>query len=105
MGRNYTIAGFACGTVGLVFAVISGVLPVLALFSLPLAIVGLVLSIKGGKELQANNMPKGLATAGLVVGIVATALGAIAFFTCGLCVICAVSAEKAAENALRDLFY
>jgi hypothetical protein len=102
MGKNQAIAGLACGVTGLVFALISGRFPYLALLSLPLAIVGLVLSVIGGKKLQAENLPKGIATAGLVVGIVATVFGAITFFTCGLCVLCVASAEKAAEDALED---
>ena len=58
---------------------------------LGIAIVGLCLSVSGGKTLRANNLPAGVATAGLVLGIIAVVFTAIAFFTCGLCIICAES--------------
>lgn len=86
MGKGSAIAGLVCSIVALVLALLSGICSIIAL---PLAIVGLVLSIKGGHKLAASGMPKGIATAGLVVGIIATVVAGIAFFTCGLCILCA----------------
>jgi len=43
----------------------------------------------GGKKLEANGQPKGIATAGLVLGIIAVIISGIAFFTCGICILCA----------------
>ena len=63
-----------------------------AFAALPLAIVGLVLSVNGGKKLKANGQKSGIATAGLVLGIIATVLSSIAFVTCGLCVACIAAA-------------
>ena len=77
--------GLALGIVGIVFGILNGYF---SIAGLPIAIVGLVLSVKGGKELKAENQPAGLATAGLVIGIIAVVFTAIAFFTCGICVIC-----------------
>jgi hypothetical protein len=39
----------------------------------------------GGKKLKANEQKSGIATAGLVIGIIAVCLSAILFFTCGIC--------------------
>lgn len=86
MGKGKAIAGMILGIVGIVCGCLSGYL---SLIGLPVAIVGLCLSVSGGKSLRANNLPAGIATAGLVLGIIATIFTAIAFFTCGICIICA----------------
>ncbi len=96
MGKGQAIAGFILGIVSIVFGLLSGVLSIIGL---PHAIVGLVLSVIGGRKLKANGLPAGLATAGLVLGIIAVVFTAIAFFTCGICILCAAGAAGAAENA------
>lgn len=88
MGKGKAIAGMILGILGIVCGILSGYL---SLIGLPIAIVGLCLSVSGGKTLRANNLPAGIATAGLVLGIIAVVFTAIAFFTCGLCIICAGS--------------
>ena len=88
MGKGQAIAGFVCAIVGLVLGFIPGIF---ALLGLPVAIVGLVLSVLGGKKLKADNQPSGMATAGLVIGIIATVFTAITFFACGICVLVAAS--------------
>lgn len=102
--KGKAIAGLVLGIVGIVFAILGTWFSVL---SLPISIVGLVLSIMGGKTLKANNLPAGIATAGLVIGIIATVFSAISFFTCGICTICVATGskavEKAAEEALKNL--
>lgn len=97
-GKNQAIAGLVLGIVGIVFAFLTGWFSIL---SLPAAITGLVLSCVGGKKLQMANQPRGLAIAGLVVGIVATVFAAIAFFTCGICFVC----EKAGEDLIENMAY
>ena len=96
MGKGKTIAGFVLSIVGVVCGVLSGYL---SLIGLPVSVVGLVLAIVGGKQLKAAGQPTDLATAGLVIGIVATVFSTIAFFTCGLCIICgtAIGASGAAN--------
>lgn len=94
MGKGQSIAGMVLGIVGIVFSLLG---TYFAIAGLPIAIVGLVLSIVGGKKLRENNQPTGIATAGLVLGIIAVVFTAIAFFTCGLCVICATSSIGAGE--------
>ena len=88
MGKGLAITGFVLGIVSVVLCWFG----VFSFLALPLAIVGLVLSIVGGKKLKANNMPTGLATAGLVIGIISVVLTGIVFVSCGLCIILAVSA-------------
>lgn len=100
--KGKAIAGLVLGIVAIVFAFgfISAYTTIIAL---PMAIVGLVLSITGGKALKAAGQPAGIGTAGLVLGIIAVVFSAISFFTCGLCVICVTAAESEVENALNDL--
>lgn len=92
MGKGKAVAGMVLGIVGIVYGLLSGYL---SLIGLPIAIVGLVISISGGKQLKANGQPTGIATAGLVLGIIAVVFTAIAFFTCGICIICAAGASSA----------
>ncbi len=84
MGKGQAIGGLVAAIVGLVLSFFTGWL---AIISLPVAITGLVLSVVGGKKLKAAGQPKGIATAGMVVGIIAVVFAAISFFTCGVCVI------------------
>ena len=86
--KGKAIAGMVLGIIGIVFSFLSGYFSIVAL---PISIVGLVLSVSGGRQLQANNQPAGIATAGLVLGIIAVILSAICFFTCGICVLCAAA--------------
>ena len=86
MGKGKAVAGMVLGIIGIVFGLLSGWF---SLIGLPVAIVGLVLSVQGGKQLKAEGQPSGIATAGLVLGIIAVVFTAIAFFTCGICIICA----------------
>lgn len=97
--KGMTIAGFICGIAALVLAWFG----LTSLIALPLAIVGLVLSVKGGKAYQAAGTPNGLAKAGLIIGIIAVVLTAITFFTCGICYICATCAVNSANNAANSI--
>ncbi len=85
-GKGKAIAGMILGIIGIVFGVLSGCF---SLVGLPVSIVGLVLSVSGRKALVKNGLPAGIGTAGLVLGIIAVVFTAIAFFTCGICIICA----------------
>lgn len=90
--KGLTIGGFVCGLAGLVLSFFGGIASIVAL---PVAIVGLVLSVLGGKKYKAAGEKSGLATAGLVIGIIAVALSAISFFTCGICVLVAAGLDAA----------
>ena len=82
MGKGLAVSGFVLSLVGIVLSFLGGFLSII---SLPVSIVGLVLSSIGGKKLKNAGQPHGLATAGLVIGIIAVVLSAILFFTCGIC--------------------
>lgn len=84
MGKGQAIAGLVLGIIGIVFGLLSGIFSIIGL---PIAITGLVLSVVGGKKLRANDLPAGIATAGLVIGIIAVVFTAITFFTCGICIL------------------
>ncbi len=98
-GKGQATAGLVLGIVGIVFAFLGTWFSVL---SLPISIVGLILSIVGGKKLKAAGQPDGIATAGLVLGIIAVVFSAIMFFTCGLCTICAAASAGAVNSAAKD---
>ena len=85
MGKGQSIAGLVLGIVALVICWFG----ILSFVALPLAIVGLVLSVVGGKKAKAAGKKSGIATAGLVIGIIATVFASIAFISCGLCALCA----------------
>ena len=89
--KGKAAAGLTLGIIGIVFGILSGYFSILGL---PIAITGLVLSVSARKQLTAASQPTGLATAGLVLGIIAVVFTAIAFFTCGICIICAHSAAS-----------
>ncbi len=85
------VAGLILGIVAVISSLIgSFVFPILSIIGLPIAIIGLVLSVVAGKKQKS-----GVATAGLVIGIIATVFTAIDFFTCGICVLCVTSAAGA----------
>ena len=98
MGKGQAIAGLVCSIAAVVMYILGYVVSVLAIVALPLAIVGLVLSVVGGKKAKANGQKSGVATAGLVVGIIATVLSGIGF-ACAICVICAGAALLAGAAA------
>ena len=90
--KGKAVAGLVLGIVALVLAWWGYT----SLIALPAAIVGLVLSVSGGKALKAAGQPAGVAKAGLVIGIIAVVLTAITFFTCGLCAVCYTAGVAAA---------
>lgn len=86
MGKGKAVAGMVLGIIGIVFGLLNGIFSIIGL---PVAVIGLILSVVGGKQLKAAGQPSGVATAGLVLGIIAVVFTGIAFFTCGLCILCA----------------
>ena len=82
MGKGLAVSGFVLSLVGLVLSFLGGYLSII---SLPVSIVGLVLSVVGGKKIKANGGSSGIATAGLVIGIIAVVFSAILLCTCGIC--------------------
>lgn len=87
MGKGQSIAGLVLGIVALLLNFASALI-IPTYIALPMAIVGLVLSVVGGKKAKANGAKSGIATAGLVIGIIAVVLSAITFLSCGVCAVC-----------------
>ncbi len=82
------IAALVCGILG----IIGGFIPVVMYFTLVLAILGIVFGVKGRRQGGANT---GLATAGLVCGIIGVASSAVGV----ICTICAIGAVGCAAFA------
>ncbi|MBE6534944.1 MAG: hypothetical protein E7678_08305 [Ruminococcaceae bacterium] len=99
--KGLSITGFCLSLVSLVFGILPGLFSGwAAIIGLPVAIVGLCLSVSGGRKCKAAGVKSGLATAGMVIGIIATVFTAITFVTCGLCVLLCKGAEAGAKAAL-----
>ena len=88
--NNMSIAALVCVILGIVGSFI----PVISYFTLVLAILGIVFGSKGMKIAKITGQGQGLATAGLVLGIIGTAFGVIGV----LCIICAAGALAAAGS-------
>ena len=86
--KGMSIAALVCGIVGIVGSFI----PVVSYVSLVLAILGIVFGVKGMKQAKVTGQGKGLAVAGLVLGIIGTAFAAIGV----LCVVACAGALGAA---------
>lgn len=89
MGKGQSIAGFVLALVGLVLSFLGTIFSIIAL---PVSIVGLILAVIGGKKYKEKGEKNGLATAGLILGIIAVAISAICFFTCGICALALIGA-------------
>ncbi len=76
--------GLLFAILGLVAGIFGFSIPIMAVIGLPVSVLGLIFAIAGGKK-----NPGGVATAGLVISILATIFTAITFFSCGICVLCA----------------
>lgn len=91
-GKGLSIAGLVLGIASAVLAWFYGI----NILALACGVVGIILAIKGKKAAQEAGAPTGLATAGLVLSIIGTALAGIGFVACTLCIGCAASAASAA---------
>lgn len=68
---------------------------------LPLSVVALVLGVLGRKQAANQAQPTGVATAGLVLGIIGTAIGALVFAMCAACFAAVGTGMKQAEKELE----
>ncbi len=84
--NGMAIAALVCGILGIVGSFI----PIVGYFTFILAILGIVFGVKARKV--ASDDKRGLATAGLVLGIIGTVFGALGI----ICVVCAVGVAGAA---------
>lgn len=98
--KGLSIAALVCGVLGIVGSFI----PVVCYFTLVLAILGIVFGVIAMKKSKEAGEGKGLAVAGLVLGIVGTAFAVIGI----ICIICVAAAASSAglsdlQNALSSL--
>ena len=89
--NTMAIASLGCGIVSL----IGDFIPFISFFSFIIGILAIVFGAKGLKFAKETNIGKGLAIAGLVMGIIAVVMGVVAV----LCVICAAGVLGAAAIA------
>ncbi len=88
--NGLSVAALVCGLIG----IIGSFIPIVKYFTLVLAILGIVFGVIGKKKAaEAGNSNTGLATAGLVLGIIGTAFSAVG-------VICALACVGAANAAV-----
>ncbi len=81
------IVGLTLGLVSLLLGMLGLFFPISAVFSLPVAIAGLICSVIGRKEVASIGGVTAVGNAGYVIGIIAVVFGAMSFLTCGLCVL------------------
>ena len=88
-GQNLSIAALVLGILGIV----GGFIPVVCYFTTICAILGIILGVKGRQMSVATGSASGLATAGLVLGIVGTAFAVLGLIctVCGLAVLGAMA--------------
>ena len=99
-GKNMSIAGLVCGIIGIVGFIFSWV-PYLGIITFVLSLLGIIFGVKGRKLADPNNT--GLATAGMVLGIIGVSLGAIGLI-CNICTVCATCAAASTYGGLNDLY-
>lgn len=85
--KGMSIAALVCGILGLV----GDLIPYVSYFMFVLSILAIVFGAKGKKLAVAANEPTGMATAGLVLGIIGTAIGVLGVL-CSLCALCGLGA-------------
>ena len=83
-GQNLSIAALVLGILGIV----GGFIPVVCYFTTICAILGIILGVKGRQmRVAATGSASGLATAGLVLGIVGTAFAVLGL----ICTVCSLA--------------
>ena len=75
------IAALVLGILALIFMLIPG----LGFLAVIVSIVGIILGVVGKKQLQAKDSPTGMATAGIVMSIIALALSLLTLIICVAC--------------------
>lgn len=96
--KGISIAALVCGIVGCASTFFSSSSWVFPVIGLVVGIVGIVLGVKGKKAAAANNEPAGLATAGMILGIVGTALAAVGI----ICAVACYATLNAVSNELAS---
>lgn len=96
-GKGFSIAALVLGIIGAIFAWFG----VIGIFALVCSVMGIVFAVIGRKKsFAALGKPSGMATAGLVLSIIGTALAAIGVIACFACAACIGSAAAGVESVL-----
>lgn len=94
-GKGLSVAALVCGLLG----IIGSFIPFVKYFTLVLAILGIVFGAIGMKKVKASGSNStGLATAGLVLGIIGTAFSAVGV----ICALACVGAASTAADSILD---
>ncbi len=89
------IAALVCGILG----IIGSFIPIVMYFTFVLAVLGIIFGANGLKKAKMTGVGNGLATTGLVLGIIGTAFGLIGV----ICAVCVLAATGSALNSLSSL--
>jgi hypothetical protein len=103
-GNGDAVAGFVCSVVGGSLLIVSAGLS--SLVSLILAIVGIVYSRRGKRNVQEGRTPQhsDLASAGFIVGIVSTALSVLAILFWGALIVIGLTEPDWIDDEQDDPF-
>ena len=93
-GKGASIAALVCGIIGVVGGFVS--IGWFAIVALVLALLGIILGSKGMKNAKASGQGKGLAVAGLVLGIIGTVFAGIGT----ICTLVCAAAVSSASSLL-----
>ena len=74
-----------------ILAILVSFIPFLNWIGIPVAIAGIVFGAIGGKKLKEQGSSGGIATAGLVLSIIALVLAVLWTLMCGACAACATA--------------
>lgn len=94
-GKGLSIGALVCGILGIVGSFI----PIVCYFTFVLSILGIIFGAIGMKKAKEAGGSKGLAIAGLVLGIIGAAFGLVGV----ICVICATCVITSAGGSLSGL--
>ncbi|MGM9680424.1 MAG: hypothetical protein ACI3XR_02855 [Eubacteriales bacterium] len=83
-GKGMAIAGMVLGIISCVIAWFAWI----NILGLITGIIGLILAVKGRKQLKSAGAPTGIGTAGLVLAVIGTVLAGIGFLSCTVCLAC-----------------
>jgi hypothetical protein len=89
------VASLVLGIIGLVFAI----MPWTFWLAFPLTILAVILGAIGRRSAATNNLPRGKATAGLVLGIVGLGIGIAWWVACSMAL---NAGRKSIEGQLND---
>lgn len=94
-GKKLSIAALVLGIVGIAGGTVLSAVPFIGIITFICSLLGIILGVKGRKKsVAAYGKASGLATAGLVLGIIGVVFGALGL----ICSICAAAALCAAAG-------